>query len=524
MNNKKRIALLLAVLMLCSLLAGCGGSSSAETSTSGDAQASSADNNAPRVVTLNMDTDFNSLDPLVGGSEAFYVAENGFYETLMIQKDDELQGLLAESWGWDDSNFVIKLKEGIKFHNGNDFTADDVLFTMSRWLDHMMYKGRFACVDLESSYAEDDYTVVLVCDAYNAALESQFALSCMGIIDKEWYEENDGAIDQLENGTGPYRVEAWNMGTNIVLSKVDDYWDIENTDAYFDTVDIRFFNDGTTCFLDFTSGGADGAIVINKDDCQDLLDGVYDDRYYCVQTVGNTINVIAMSTMIDDTFEDVRVREAICKAIDVETMNDSIVGCMGLTITSFMTIQNPTYIDLGFMYDPDTARALVEEYESETGKQIELELCVTEQYYNVALATAIQQYLAEVGIDCQVTSGDATTIVGRMMSNEVTFTINTTGAGTDPSGLFQGCRRGSNNGVAEFTDEELLDMIDYADTISDWDERVEVYHEIQRMIADNYYALPLFTMVSYYAYDLDLQGTEGGIGGALMPAWLYFDN
>lgn len=59
-------------------------------------------------------------------------------------------------------------------------------------------------------------------------------------------------MTQAANGTGPYVLKEWNMGNDLVLEKNPDYWDAENV-PYYDTIDVRFFTDGTTAFLEFES-------------------------------------------------------------------------------------------------------------------------------------------------------------------------------------------------------------------------------------------------------------------------------
>ena len=113
---------------------------------------------------------------------------------------------LAESveFADDDSSMTIKLRQGVKFSNGNDLTADDVLFTLQHMMEMPRTASMYTWLDLENSKAEDDYTVVLAMNSYDASLTDMLAnASCM-ILDKETCEA-DPSYGWLY-GTGPYKL------------------------------------------------------------------------------------------------------------------------------------------------------------------------------------------------------------------------------------------------------------------------------------------------------------------------------
>ncbi|WP_339716887.1 ABC transporter substrate-binding protein, partial [uncultured Sneathiella sp.] len=184
--------------------------------------------------------DLSSLDPH-SLNESFLLATLGnVYEGLVLYGPDlEIMPGLAESWKLlTPTTWEFKLREGVKFHGGQDFNADDVIFSWQRTLsegsDQKVRGGQ-----IKNITKVDDYTIVVETPAPNPILVQD--LPYLLIMDKGWSEEN-GATNATSaagdntgnyanlnaNGTGPFMIESHKADVKTVFKKNEDYWkDIE---------------------------------------------------------------------------------------------------------------------------------------------------------------------------------------------------------------------------------------------------------------------------------------------------------
>ena len=153
------------------------------------------------------------------------------YETLIRAdlKTGELFPGLAESWKRVSPESVeFKLRKGVKFHDGTDFTADDVVFTFGQ--ERFMAKdapGRAAAVEflggLKSVEKIDDYTVRVTMQQADPLIERRFAARMSEIISKDGWMKAGGWDNWIKNpiGTGPYRITSFKVGNRLALERFD---------------------------------------------------------------------------------------------------------------------------------------------------------------------------------------------------------------------------------------------------------------------------------------------------------------
>lgn len=509
---KKSVALVIALMLCLSLFTACGSETPADTATAPEKTTAEAtepaaelvepevDNAAEQTLRVGVEAEFTSLSPLIGGQVGYGTAIcQSVYETLFTcYTAGEINPCLAKDYEWvDDNTLVLHLNEGVKFHNGNDFTASDVLFSLRLYGENPQYANRLQWIDFDAATADDDYTVTLKTTGYSATLVGNLTSELMLIMDEQWYNELDGNIDQQANGTGPYKLKAWNMGRDVVVEKNHDYWGGEPGGPA--EVDVVFFNDPTTAVLEYEAGTLDVVYVQNAIDVETLVNGGMKDTQ-CIKVPMHTISGLAMSSAVGTEFLDGTLREAICLAIPVEEMINGITNGVYVPQDSMVPSSDPTKIEVGY-YEVDTERAkeLVEKWKQDNGKtECVLEMVNVSGTLQDKIAEAIQAYLAEVGITMNITTGQPQDIIPRFIAGEVNFTINQSGGGVDPADVFTSMERGGN-AAAEIPNDEILDLLDEAKVTHDWNERVALYEQAQRLCHDTYSFLPLFESYTYYA-------------------------
>ena len=511
-NMKKVWSLLLALAMIMALAAGCSGGDNGGSSNGGNAENSQpADNGGAKKtnITIGLDGEWTTLDPSVGGNMSYPVLAGGIYETLLFNDGSgDLKPLLAESYEWqDDTTLVFHLRQGVKFHNGNDFAADDVLFTLQRLAENPNYINRYECIDWDNTYAEDDHTVVFKLHNFNASLTENFASCISCILDKDWYEEvgEEGAAQEM-NGTGPYVLTEWKMGDYTLLSRNENYW---GDAPYYDTITLKCYSEPTTRVMEYQTGTLDICYINRSQDIDQLESGAFADTYEVARAVHGVCGVGLTSwPEVSDAFLDIRVRQAIAYAIDVPTLVDSVGGSALTVANSILPVSDWAYADLGsYSYDPDKSRELLADY----GKPVSFTMVINNSGYQPDIAEALQGYLSEVGIDMQIETYEFATFISKLINCEIAATINSNSGGSDPSDSFTPYERNSGNACAEFRDEELLTLLEQAKNEADVETRKGMYKEIQQIVHDNFYFIPLYTGRTVYAVRNGITGVEDSL-------------
>ena len=461
----------------------------------------------PTKVIYGADTEMTSISPFEKGVQGCQTYQIAVYEYLLTPMEDgTFAPALAESCEWqDDNTILIQLREGVKFHDGSDFTTEDVMASIATIAKGTREAPRYAMILQDECYSEGDYTLYIKTTGYNAPLISNLARVPM--CDKDWLDSND-SYDQISNGTGPYMLDAWNMGVDLVLVRNPEYWDAENV-PYYDIVDIRFFNDGTTAFLEFEAGNLDVVYVQSAEDIDTMLNFGMDGAYIVSTSLG-AVTMLNMSQMVEDTpFTDINLRKAIAHAIDWETLISAICGNGAILANSVIASSDANHVDQEiYAYDPDLARECLEQYKADHGIDGDFELAtvVSAKDYNVALCEAMQAYLAEIGITLKIDSMQHSEFNALAASGGITLTINQMPNGADSHAGFMAMERGSGNMTAEITDDTICDLIAKATETKDPAERSEMYAEIQQLMHDGYWAIPMFEGLHYFAARDGIQG------------------
>lgn len=234
MKSKKTISLLLVIILVISLLAGCSG----KDSTQGGGEGKETKN---LLFQANGNTPYINLDPSVENSNGVMVLHN-VYEMLTYYNYEtgKIEPMLAESWSAseDGKSWAFEIKQGVKFHDGADLNAEAVKKSIDRTIK-LGLGASFIWDSVENIEATGDYQVrfnlkypapidLIASAAYAAFIISPNAVEK----DSDWFNQGNCA------GTGPYKIQKAVAGEEIVLEKFDEYWR-EWKDNQFSNVVIK---------------------------------------------------------------------------------------------------------------------------------------------------------------------------------------------------------------------------------------------------------------------------------------------
>ncbi len=393
----KKYLFVLFVFVFASLLAGCG--SSQQTAAPAEEAAVTAEAETvsePKMggsVTVGISNDLDtSLDPhtstSAGKREIFY---NLFEGLVKSDEDGNFVPALAESYEISDDAtlFTFHLRQGVKFHNGSDMTAEDVVYTLDRCRGADTGVALLAAyAQIESVTATDDYTVEIKLSEPNIEF---LAYLTTAVVPSDY----DGQ-DTFPIGTGPFKYKSRSVQENIVLEKNSEYW---GEPAYLDEVVFKIVENTDAMTLAMQSGSIDIAVHRVASDLENIDRAKYD----LIETPSNIVQAMYLNNAVEP-LNDIRVRQALNYAVNIDDViamtNDGLGIPLGSSIyPSFGKYFMPELAD-AYPYDPEKAKSLLKEAGAEG---MSLTITVPSNYtVHVNAAQVIAEELKAVGINAKI--------------------------------------------------------------------------------------------------------------------------
>jgi peptide/nickel transport system substrate-binding protein len=296
------------------------------------------------------------LDPTAGAAAAIdeVVYANVFEGLTRFGPDGSVQPALAASWevAPDGLSWTFRLRDGVTFQDGTPFTAEDVVFSFDRAMAEgslNAQKGLFEGINEVT--AIDDVTLEIGLDAPKGSLLANLAWGDAVIVSPATADGNA----QKPVGTGPFAFASWVQGDRVELVRRDGYWGEEPA---LERVTFKFISDPAAAFAAMMAGDIDA--FPNYPAPENLPQFAADPRFQVLvgSTEGETILAINNGR---PPFDDVRVREAIARAIDRQTVIGGAMFGYGTPIGSHFAPHHPAYEDLTGVapYNPERTKALL---------------------------------------------------------------------------------------------------------------------------------------------------------------------
>lgn len=308
-------------------------------------------------------------DPTVSNSQEINrVTYGNVYEGLvMLNRHGEITPGLAESWevSEDGLSWTFTLREGVTFHDGSTFTAEDVLAKFERARDpdaghtHPEYYTAIDTVSAEGNTVTFTLTHPSASLLYNLARPSS-------IIYPAGTEETQRTAPV---GTGPFRFAEWVRGSEVRLERFDDY---HGESAYLDAVTFRIIEDPSAQLAALQAGDIDMVGVALSP--ENALQVQADPNLKLTEGSATTEITLAMNNA-REPLSDLRVRQAITHAIDKQAIIEGALFGFGTPIGTHASPIEPYFIDVEpYPYDPERARELLAEAGFEDGLTLTFEL------------------------------------------------------------------------------------------------------------------------------------------------------
>jgi peptide/nickel transport system substrate-binding protein len=347
-------------------------------------------------IVIAMQLEPPGLDPTAGAASAIgEVTLYNIYETLTkINGDGKVTPLLAESWeiSPDLKTYTFKLRKGVKFQNGEPFTAQAVKFSFDRaGGDKSTNKDKRTFANLTTQVV-DDHTVVLLNKEVDPDLPFLLGQATAIVVEPKSAETN--ATKPI--GTGPYKLESWNRGSSCVLVKWEGFRN--PSQAKLRKCTFRFISDASAAAAALLSGDVDAFPR-----CQTRIVAQFKNNpQFQVLLSGSRAKTIVSINNKHKPLDDVRVRRAILAAIDLKGFIEAAADGFGVPIGSHYVPGAEGYVDTTSInpYDPEKAKKLLAEAGVKT--PLELTMPLPPPAYARQGGEFVVASLAKVGITVKV--------------------------------------------------------------------------------------------------------------------------
>ncbi|MET3601263.1 ABC transporter substrate-binding protein [Martelella mangrovi] len=450
---------------------------------------------AKDTLTIDLVNEPATLDPQKQWNpDSYYVYRNIFDNMLTRDNDGEIVPQVATEWEQvSDTEVVFTLRDDIVFHDGEKLTADDVVYTIERITDPDFASPQLSQFNkIIKAEAIDDHTVKLTTDGSYPALLAQ--LVKLSIIPEHVASAmTPEEFNAHPVGSGPYALEAWNRGVDVVLKRNDDYWGDKGP---FATVIFKGVPEAATRLANLQAGAADLVVTLDSD-LATQLETSGKGKPLAVNT--ERVAYFALNSQ-QAPLDNPELRKAIGYAIDREGIVEGVLAGYPKVVDEMLSPAHFGYsgeID-GYAYDPDKAAEMI----AAIGPDAEVEMqLATAPVYDQRVVQAVQQMLNDAGMNVSLKMTDmATWLKDQQSSNDVAPMLTFSRwscACQDPDGIMYPLLHSSSN-WSRVSDPEIDALLDEARSELDEEKRADLYRQVNEIAVDNAYILPLYQAAIIY--------------------------
>ncbi len=385
--NRRTIAGLLSASLLAALLSGCGGDTAEESKGPDSAE--------PRAneITVGIAQDLDdSLDPhLAVAAGTKEVMFNVFEGLMKPTPEGDLVPAIAEDYtvSEDRTAYTFTLRDGVKFHNGDTVSAEDVVYSISRCADTSEGEPLVEAFSvIQSVESPDEKTVVITISEPSNEFISYMTTA---ILPADYDQQDTAPV-----GTGPFKFVSRAAQESIVLEKFDEYW---GTPAYLDKVTYKVIENADSIMMSLQGGAIDLFAHLTSTQVAQLGDDFYVDE--------GTMNLVQAMYLnnAEAPFDDVRVRQALCYAVDKQGIIDWAFDGYGSPIGSSMYPAFGKYFDdsLTDYYTKDVEKAKSLLAEAGYPEGFEMTITVPSNYQpHIDTAEVLVEQLKEINVNAKI--------------------------------------------------------------------------------------------------------------------------
>ena len=384
---KKLLAVILSLSLMMGVLTACG------DTTDGNSNAPSRDGST---FTVGIPNDLDSLDPYLMTAAGTREVMLNIYEGLVkVNSDGEYVCAVASDYTLSDDGltYTFTLRDGVKFHNGDTVTTDDVLYSFDTCAATTVLSTVQAALSGITDIHADGNQIVIKLDKPNGDFIA--TISSVFIVPKDYEERSTAPI-----GTGPYKFVSRSIQENVILVRNDDYY---GKKANIENVVIKVYEDSTAMVTALNSGSLDMVNHLTSSQIETLTNG-----YNVLSDNMNLVSALYLNNAVAP-FDNELVRKAMNYAIDVDSVIDFASDGYGQKVGTSMYPNFTKYYDDeiaaladAYPYDPEKAKELLAEAGYADGFEFTIDVPSNYEHPYGDMAQVIAENLKEVGITANI--------------------------------------------------------------------------------------------------------------------------
>ena len=544
---KKRLIVAVLAMAGAMALSGCGGSKSGGNGTKSAGATESAGGN--KILTIQLGPDVESIDPALnsavdGANYILFAYEN----LLKVDKDGKVVPGLAQKYeiSEDQLTWTFYLRDGLKWSDGTDFTAEDFVYSWQRMVDPNVaapyaqtvlgmvegYDEAIGLPDAEGNTtidpdpaklkveAPDDKTLVVHLATPTPYFDKLASFVSLSPVKKDVVEANpDGwSIDpKTYISTGPFKLTDWKPGSYLMFEKNENYWDADS--VKLDGIKCLLMNDQNATFSAYESGDA---LMIKEVPTQEITT-LKERSDFHIDPILGTYYLDLNNTL--DEFKDARVREALSLALDRKYISEVITAGTYTPATGFVSdgvtdwdgsawkdnITDPSVLINIDDHEGNLAKAkeLLKEAGYENGVGLpEMVYSTNDASYHKKIAEYLQQAWGELGLKIEVNIVEWKSFTPQRRSGN--YQIARDGwvmDYNDPSNILELASTGNGNNSSKYSNPEFDGLMNKAATEKDPQTRFGYLHQAEELIMKDTAMVPLLYYNDFYLQSDKITGS-----------------
>lgn len=514
----KKITITALLLAFTLLIGGCSSESISNNSSQTLSQDSNQESTEPQYggdLTIAESTDPQVLNPLYVVDQVTFDIQQALYSPFFEIVGGKISydnGLLESIVPNDDkSEYNLKLKENLKWHDNTPITADDIVFTMNTLVDknqNVPYQS-YGIIDGQpiSTSKIDDLTAKITLPKSSASFLG--GLSQIYLIPKHIYENesNIGKSDKNNTpiGSGPFKFKEYKPGQYIQLSRFDDYF---GGKPYLDTLTFKIIKDNNSSSAALLNGDINAKLIDSNDYNKINSSGKININKY----MSGRVNAMAFN-LNNDIMKDKNVRLAIANAINKSELVQFAYTSSDFAVPAYSILTPDTLYyneDLEKIdNNPDKAKSLLED-SNNTNMQIKMTYISTDKIMENE-ANYIKDALGKVGIDVTLTPLDQAVYnndKADIQNTDYDLLLYYYTLGEEPDLYKDIASSNSRSNYSHFVDENLDSLWTQGAVEADDTKRADIYNNIQKTINDDMLIYPISYSNAFYAIDKNYAGFD----------------
>ncbi len=495
-EKNKRLWFLAVLFSLTLVLSACAGGSDSTNDSSDKETATSGNTVEGGDLVLAVLSDVSSLDPAMSTDVPSSILQENIFDTLVNRDEDNniIEGLAVEWKDVDERTYEFKLREGVKFHDGEDFNAEVVKMNLDRLLDEQIASPRYFLFEMiESIDVIDEYTVQITTEYPFAPLYAHLTHNSSSMISPKSIESDYEAVEDGKKagtiissepvGTGYFKFDSWKPGDEIKLVKNDDYW---GDKVYVDSVTFKVVPESTTRIADLERGFVHIIDPLEPIEVAEVDSGDYGT---VVQKPSASLSYIGFNTE-KEPFNDPKVRQALSLIIDRDEIIEGVYEGFGIPAKGPLAPSIFGYDEDAepFEHDIEKAKQLLAEAGYEDG--FSTSIWTNDNQQRVDMAILLQNSLKELNIDAKVEQMEFGAYLDKIGEGEHDMFIlgwsNATGdADNTLYALFHSLQKGPPGNRTFYDNPEVDQLLDEGRREVDPEKRTEIYNKVQEHLIED---------------------------------------